>query len=269
MEKNEQTVINYNNVFSSCYKKDTMVCSHSVKEHSLIYINSGLLKLNYNNKTYTFKKGDCIFIKRSHDVQLTKMPLNNNEPFSGVFFIMNREFLSSKFKKYKNLDYEIEKEPIVPIISHPVLASFFDIFNSYRETGIRPDDEIIELKKSEALDILLKIKPTLVKSIFDFAKPWKIDLQDFMNKNYTNDMSIEEFAHYTGRSLSTFKRDFKEIFNESPHEWLKNKKLDQAYKLMKENKLKASDVYIDLGFKTLSHFSDSFKEKFGIRPSSI
>ncbi len=265
----KQNVINYNNVFSSCYKKDKIVVSERIKEHSLIYINSGLLQIKYNNKEYDFKKGDCVFLKRSHDVQLTKKPLNDNEYFSGVFFILDKEFLSSKFKKYKNLDYEVETSPIIPIQKHPVLSTFFDIFISYRETGIQPDPDIVELKKSEALDILLKIKPSLVKSLFDFNKPWKIDLKNFMNENFTSDMTIQEFAHYTGRSLSTFKRDFKETFNESPHEWLKNKKLDEAYKLIKENKLKASDIYMDLGFKTLSHFSDSFKDKFGIRPTAI
>ena len=150
-----------------------------------------------------------------------------------------------------------------------MLISFFKSFISYRETGIQPDLEVIDAKKYEALDILLKIKPSLAKSLFDFAKPWKIDLEEFMNKNYTSDMTLNDFAHYTGRSLSTFKRDFKEIFNENPHEWLKNKKLDKAYKLITENKLKSSDIYLDLGFKSLSHFSNSFKKKFGVNPTCL
>lgn len=61
-----------------------------------------------------------------------------------------------------------------------------------------------------------------------------------MNKNFSKDMTLGDFAHYTGRSLSTFKRDFKDVFNETPHEWIKNKKLDEAYKLITKNKLKSS-----------------------------
>jgi len=269
MQTETDSVINYNNVYSSCYSKDKIVFNAKVKEHSFIYIKSGLLELRYNDRVYNFEKDDCVFVRRSHDVQLTKKPLGPNEQFAAVFFILDKKFLASKFKKYKNLDYPIEKDPIVPITKHPVLTSFFNTFISYRETGIVPDIEVVEAKKYEVLDTLLKIKPSLAKSLFDFAKPWKISLEDFMNQNFASDMTLEEFAHYTGRSLSTFKRDFKETFNESPHEWLKNKKLNEAYKLMKENKLKASEVYMDLGFKTLSHFSDAFKEKFGIRPTAI
>ena len=260
--------VNYNNVFSTCYSKDAIICSASIKEHTFVYVNSGLLELKYNNKIYEFKKNDCVFIRRSYDVQLRKKPLNE-EPFSGVFFILDKQFLSSKFKQYKNLDYSAEKSPIVKIENHPVLNSFFNTFISYRESGITPNNDIVEAKKYEALDVLLQIKPSLVKSLFDFAKPWKIDLEDFMYKNFSKDMTLGDFAHYTGRSLSTFKRDFKDVFNETPHEWIKNKKLDEAYKLITKNKLKSSEVYMDLGFKTLSHFSNAFKEKFGMRPTEL
>lgn len=235
----------------------------------LIYVNSGLLTIEYEGKKHAYKGGDCIFIRRSHNVNFTKQMAKNGDAFSGIFFLLDKKFLASKFKKYKNLDYPIDKKPIIQIEKNPVLASFFNAIMSYDEAGIKPDDEVIEAKKYEALDTLLKIRPSLVKSLFDFAKPWKIGLEEFMNKNFANDMSVEEFARYTGRSLSTFKRDFKEIFNETPHEWLKNKKLDEAYRLIKDNKLKASEIYLDLGFKTLSHFSDCFREKFGVRPTAI
>ena len=39
----------------------------------------------------------------------------------------------------------------------------------------------------------------------------KIDLLEFMEKNYAYDLTIEDIAHYTGRSLAAFKRDFRKI----------------------------------------------------------
>ena len=46
-------------------------------------------------------------------------------------------------------------------------------------------------------------------ALFDFSTPWKMDILDFMNENYMYEFTLEELAHYTGRSLATFKRDFK------------------------------------------------------------
>jgi AraC family transcriptional regulator, exoenzyme S synthesis regulatory protein ExsA len=57
--------------------------------------------------------------------------------------------------------------------------------------------------------------------------PWKIDLLDFMEKNFCEDLSMEEFASYSGRSLATFKRDFKKASPLSPQKWLIEKPLLQ------------------------------------------
>jgi hypothetical protein len=43
---------------------------------------------------------------------------------------------------------------------------------------------------------------------FDFADPGKTDLREFMLCNYMFNIPINKFAELTGRSLSTFQRDF-------------------------------------------------------------
>jgi len=56
--------------------------------------------------------------------------------------------------------------------------------------------------------------------LFDFFDPWKIDLMEFMNRNYQYPLSLSEFAKYTGRSLATFKRDFAKFSPLTPQKWL-------------------------------------------------
>ncbi len=83
------------------------------------------------------------------------------------------------------------------------------------------------------------------------------------------DLSIEEIAHYTGRSLATFKRDFKKISDLTPEKWLIKKRLDKAYELMKTGKKKVVEVYAEVGFRNPSHFSTAFKKEFGIAPTAV
>ena len=104
-------------------------------------------------------------------------------------------------------------------------------------------------------------------SLFDFTEPWKIDLLDFMEKNFLVALSMEEFASYTGRSLATFKRDFKKISALSPQKWLIEKRLQAAHELIKQGHKKVSDVYMKVGFKNLSHFSSAYKKMFGMPPT--
>jgi AraC-like DNA-binding protein len=79
--------------------------------------------------------------------------------------------------------------------------------------------------------------------LFDFSEPHKIDLKAFMNKNFMFNVSIEAFARLTGRSLSGFKRDFNKIFNMTPKQWLKERRLKEAYYLIK-NKGKSHRIFI-------------------------
>ncbi len=88
-----------------------------------------------------------------------------------------------------------------------------------------------------------------------------------MEENFTEDLTIEEFANYTGRSLATFKRDFAKISDVTPQKWLIDKRLDKAYEILSTGKANPTDVYYQVGFKNRSHFSLAFKKRFGISPS--
>lgn len=89
--------------------------------------------------------------------------------------------------------------------------------------------------------------------LFDFAEPWKIDLREFMDKNYKCDLTLEEFAHYAGRSLSAFKKDFAQTFSLTPSRWIMKRRLEEARRLIEKAGKKPTDVYLSVGFKNLSH----------------
>lgn len=80
---------------------------------------------------------------------------------------------------------------------------------------------------------------------------------------------MERFAYLTGRSISAFKRDFASIFSDTPSRWLIQRRLKEGYFLLEKKGKKPSDIYLDLGFEDLSHFSFAFKKKYGFSPSDI
>ena len=127
----------------------------------------------------------------------------------------------------------------------------------------------MHVKRSELLLILLNDRPGLAEVFFDFGSPEKIDLEAFMNKNYKFNVSIERFAYLTGRSISAFKRDFNRIFNDTPSHWLVQKRLQEAYFLLDKKGRRPSDIYLELGFEDLSHFSFAFKKLFGKSPTAV
>lgn len=62
---------------------------------------------------------------------------------------------------------------------------------------------------------------------------------------------------------------FERVFQTTPARWLTQKRLDTAHFLLTEKKQKPSDIYLELGFEDLSHFSYAFKKRFGYPPSQL
>ena len=91
---------------------------------------------------------------------------------------------------------------------------------------------------------------------------------DFLDKNYMCDLSIEEIANYTGRSLDTFKRDFMKVSDLPPQKWIIRRRLEAAHALIRSGRENVTDVCYRVGFKNLSHFSKAYKEMYGNSPKN-
>lgn len=92
----------------------------------------------------------------------------------------------------------------------------FESLIQYFDAGTKPSDEILRLKMVEGLYAILKTDENLYASLFDFVDRWKIDIMAFLEKNYMNDLTLRDIARFTGRSLSTFKRDFRALSDLTP-----------------------------------------------------
>ena len=268
------TVYNYMDTFFCCKVEKDKWCEEMVSEHMLVYLCSGELDLIAPDKKYHLKKGDSFFIKRNHLVKKIKKPSKNGEPFKGLFLQLKMPFLKRMLHEH-NITVPLVSNPItakstyVMLEKHPFLNGLFSSLEQYFDAQQYPSKELMETKLQEAVFTLLQLRPDLGQVLFDFSEPWKIDLEDFMNKNYKCDLTVEEFAHYTGRSLSTFKKDFAEVFHNTPSRWIVKRRLEEAKCLMEKLGKKPADVYLEVGFKNLSHFSTAFKREFGISPSGI
>jgi transcriptional regulator GlxA family with amidase domain len=85
--------------------------------------------------------------------------------------------------------------------------------------------------------------------------------------HYASPVSVSELAYLSGRSLSSFKRDFQNIYNIAPATWIREKRLEKAKDMLETTALSVSDICYSLGFENVSHFSRIYKEFHGQAPS--
>lgn len=264
--------LRYSDIFLAMYFNDGVSCLHRNHSHVLVYIYSGELEINERGKVTRLHKGEGAFIRKDFSVRMTKQT-HNGEQFKAIFLMFTAKFLRDFYNRLdKNtLPPEAKREQVslykLPT-DRPDIVSLFESMTPYFDSGIRPTDELLQLKMTEGMYVLLNTSRSLYASVFDFVDPWKIDVLEFLERNYMNELSMEEIANYTGRSLSTFKRDFKKYSDLSPQKWLVRRRLEAARELIHKGGRKVSEVCFEVGFKNLSHFSKVYKEMYGLPPTA-
>jgi AraC-like DNA-binding protein len=233
----------------------------------LIWFISGETKIVQSDATYFFKKGDLFLIPRNQLATIINYP-KDGEPQKTVVMHLSQEKLRDF---YAHLDIKLkaaQKQKIYTFSNHPLLESCLSSVIPYFEMEELPED-IASLKLTEAITILRTIDKEIDHVLANFEEPGKIDLADYMEKNFMFNLPLKKFGYLTGRSLSTFKRDFSKAFNNTPQRWLTQKRLEMAHYQFVEKKRKPIDICYETGFENLSHFSFAFKKQFGYAPTEL
>lgn len=259
------------NIFIASYFTDDRDCAHENREHTLIYLYSGKLEIEERGKKSILHQGECAFLRRDNQMRLQKH-CETGKPYRSVVLKFSKAFLREFYqgldKREMPTESDREKNSLHLLPKNrPDIRSLFESVIPYFDSGTKPSEEVLRLKMIEGVYILLNTDKNLYASLFDFIEPWKIDILDYLNENYMYDLSMEEIASYTGRSLATFKRDFAKVSDVTPQKWIIKRRLEAAHNLIKQEKKTVTEACFDVGFKNLSHFSKIYKETYGVPPS--
>lgn len=256
-------------ILYSCYAHVSRDGEQFIGSHILSYIISGSSETYLNGKNYIFNEGDFRFLRKNQLAKFVKHPPPGGE-FKTISVSIDQNTLHSLANENdRHLQQPYKGENAILLKPHNLLRNYINSLPPYLDDSGLTNPSLTALKVKEAAMILLEVEPALKDALFDFNEPGKIDLEAYMNAHYKFNVDLNRFAYLTGRSLATFKRDFERIFHTTPNRWLQQKRLNDAYYLISQRGLNVADVYIDVGFKDLSHFSFAFKKAFGVAPSRL
>src|ERR1700730_1644845 len=253
----------------SCAFDKAYTYEQFVPEHLLAYQISGQTHIFHQRGEMMLEEGQLLLAHRNQFAKSVKIPADDKE-YQCLSVVLSNERLR-QFALDNEIACEEKYQGKKNILLEPscFLKGYFLSLLPYVEQWKNVSKKLAVMKVNEAIELLLQLQPELKSFLFDFSDPHKTDLEEFMLKNFHYNAPIENFAKLSGRSLSSFKRDFATTFNNTPSIWLKNKRLSEAYYLMKQKNKKPQDIYLDLGFENLSHFYTSFKKKYGMTPAEI
>lgn len=251
----------------SCYEDKFFKSDIMFDHHMLIWFISGETKIVQADATYVFRKGDIFLIPRNQLATIINYP-KDGQPHKTVVMHLSTARLRDFYAKLNIKPKPTATQKILRFNKHPLLESCLSSLIPYFAMKDLPED-IAALKITEAITILRTINKEVDDVLANFEEPGKIDLTSYMEKNFMFNLPLEKFSYLTGRSLTTFKRDFSKAFNTTPQRWLTRKRLELAHYQFVEKRMKPIDVCYEVGFENLSHFSFAFRKQFGYSPTEL
>ena len=146
-----------------------------------------------------------------------------------------------------------------------VLQNFKNSVDAFRKANNHSNLTIIK----SLYEIILLLKKEYGKNYIPSEKILLIKpALDMMNSNYfKNDLTVENLSEICGISVAYFRRIFTEKFGISPKEYIINRRIDYAKKLLLSEQFSVSEIAEMCGYAEPCHFSREFSKRTGSVPN--
>ena len=244
----------------------------SFSTHCITLLLSGKKKVIHAGDSIFYDNRNCLLFKSGNYLSTEISP--GKDPYHSLLIFFDGSTINQfKYKYWNKLQTERTNEKHANYLSKKTdffLEGFKEIVVSLISMGSLTQ-AMQRLKFEELLLYLVEREGGSILDFFDLDL--KQDRYHFFKSiiqaHARNNLNIEEIAFLCHMSISTFKRTFFEIYGVNPGKWFRVKRLEHAAYLMRVMKKRPIEVYDEVGFSSLSSFSYSFKQKFGITPKQF
>lgn len=176
-------------------------------------------------------------------------------------------FKGTQVENYLNQFLLNEDSGVYYIGDSPTLISYFmDIMNDFKVHDFY-NDVFRSLTLLKLFNHIYNKNPLLLQ-----RKEELLTLQvviDYMEKNYSDKLSLDKLSTIAKMSLPTFTRYFKKQTGTSPNIYLNNIRLTQAKYLLMSSDFPIGDIALQVGFTDQLYFCKFFKKQTGYTPTDF
>ena len=241
-----------------------------LEQHLLYVVLGGSVRLTCGRQSWTVGKNQMILLRKAHIVSYEKKGSPETGLFESQLFAINdellKDFLTTQQVSVPPMTEEFSAQ--VSPMSERLVAycwSLAPYFNDPSQVNLG----LLRLKVMELLYNVMDCSKNIFRQMLQLRQPVRVDIHQVVEDNYTSPISLEELAYLSGRSLSSFKRDFQSIYGETPAKWIREKRLSKARQMLEASQMSVADVAYSLGFENPTHFSRIFKQRYGSSPISF
>lgn len=147
------------------------------------------------------------------------------------------------------------------------LLALFSKLGSY---FINPADTAAELRINslfyELLTLIVRNEATAIASKPDVTNAVRA-AYEYVNESYTKSCTLADIADAVNLSPNHLHRVFKEAIGMTPYEYVTEKRIEKAKKLIMSGDRSMLEIALEVGFCSQSHFNKVFRTATGVTPA--
>ena len=116
-------------------------------------------------------------------------------------------------------------------------------------------------------ELFVKVRRQIKRSASFRVTPELNSVIEYINRNYAENLSLEEYAKMCGLSKYHFLREFKKITHTSPLKYRAELRICHAKDMLRMKGNRVNKIAEQLGYSSTEYFSDAFQKATGMRPS--
>ncbi|WBV57116.1 AraC family transcriptional regulator [Chryseobacterium daecheongense] len=140
----------------------------------------------------------------------------------------------------------------------------------YFENPSLVNEDILILKLKEIILLLAQTQNAEAIQVIlsQLFSPTTYTFKQIIEANLFSQLTIEQLAGRANLSVSSFKREFSKLYNDTPANYIRNKRLEKAAELLAVSDQRITDIAFECGFNDLANFTKSFGEKYHQSPTN-
>ncbi len=256
-------------IFYKSLEEDLVDVEFYTKSPCVVYIERGCEVITTaDNKTYTLSEDTAVVLPAGVNLHSDFVRSTDSLKAYLLFFDdkMVNEYLAVQGD---NTERTVGEVFVCDLKGGTAFRLFFDSIKAlHREQGACK--ALFDVKMLEFLHLLDMKSHGIVANLKVHSTPdSKRNIIRLMNKHAASKLSVSDLANLSGRSISSFNRDFKTVFDMPPKRWLTERRMEVAKELLEQSGSSVTDVAMQLGYENVSHFIKMFKEKHGVTPKKF
>lgn len=243
-------------------------------EACFLYVIEGEVKYELNNLKINIPANEAVLLNcGNYFGQMTSNKTSKKQEVIIIHFhpeilkkVYDKEFPKIlEHPKIRGIAVSFEK-----INNEILIQKYIEGLLFYFDNPSLVSEEILVLKLKEIILLLSQTKnaPVIQQILSQLFSPATFTFKQVIEDNIYTHLPSEQLARLTNLSTSSFKREFKKMYDDTPSNYLKNKRLERAAELLLISDQRITTISFDCGFSNLAHFSKCFHQKFNASPTA-